>query len=254
LKQAIEYEIARQVAIVDAGGTIHQETRLFNSDTGETVGMRSKEDAHDYRYFPEPDLVPLRIGDKWREEVRATMPELPAAKRARFIEAYGLREYDAQVLTSTRAMAEYFEIVAEVSTDPKMAANWVMGDLAGLLKAANKEIADSPISARYFGELVGMIVKGELTGKMAKEVLPKIVETGNAPSVSVEREGLKQISDSGALEKIVDDVIAANPKQVEQFKAGKTTVIGFLVGQVLKASRGQANPATVNAILKSRLE
>ena len=253
LKQAIEYEIARQVAIVEGGGVIHQETRLFNSDTGETVGMRSKEEAHDYRYFPEPDLVPLRISDKWREEVRATMPELPAAKRARFIEAYGLREYDAQVLTSTRAMAEYYEVVAEVSTDPKMAANWVMGDLAGLLKAANKDITESPVPARYLGELVAMIVKGELTGKMAKEVLPKIAETGDAPAVIVEREGLKQISDSGALEKIVDEVIAANPKQVEQFKAGKTAVIGFLVGQVMKASRGQANPATVNEILKSRL-
>jgi aspartyl-tRNA(Asn)/glutamyl-tRNA(Gln) amidotransferase subunit B len=254
LKQAIEYEIARQVAIVEGGGVIHQETRLFNSDTSETVGMRSKEDAHDYRYFPEPDLVPLRISDKWRGEVRATMPELPAAKRARFIEAYGLREYDAQVLTSTRAMAEYFEVVAEVSTDPKMAANWVMGDLAGLLKGADKDIAESPIPARYLGELVGMIVKGELTGKMAKEVLPKIAESGDAPAVIVEREGLKQISDSGALEKMVDEVIAANPKQVEQFKSGKTTVIGFLVGQVMKASRGQANPATVNEILKSRLE
>src|SRR5580658_3443830 len=254
LKQAIEYEIARQVAIIEGGGTIHQETRLFNSDSGETIGMRSKEDAHDYRYFPEPDLVPLRIGDQWLSDVRSAMPELPAAKRARFIEVYGLREYDAEVLTSTRAMAEYYEIVAEVSRDPKVAANWVMGDLAGLLKAANKEITESPIPARYLGELVGMIVKGELTGKMAKEVLPKIVESGDAPSVIVEREGMKQISDSGALEKIVDEVIAANPKQVEQFKSGKTTVIGFLVGQVMKASRGQANPATVNEILKSRLE
>jgi aspartyl-tRNA(Asn)/glutamyl-tRNA(Gln) amidotransferase subunit B len=254
LKQAIEHEIARQVAIVERGGIIHQETRLFNSDTGETVGMRSKEDAHDYRYFPEPDLVPLRIGDKWREEVRASMPELPAAKRRRFMEIYGLREYDAQVLTSTRAMAEYYEVVAEVSKDPKMAANWVMGDLAGLLKELNKDISESPVPARYLGELIGMIVKGELTGKMAKEVLSKIVESGDAPSVIVEREGLKQISDSGALEKIVDEVIAANPKQVEQFRSGKTTVIGFLVGQVMKASRGQANPATVNEILKSRLE
>src|SRR5580658_2523081 len=254
LKRAIDYEIARQVGIIESGGVIHQETRLFNSDSGETVGMRSKEDAHDYRYFPEPDLVPLRIGDKWREEVRATMPELPAAKRARFIEVYGLREYDAQVLTSTRAMAEYYEVVAEVSKDPKMAANWVMGDLAGLLKELNKEIAESPVPARYLGELVGMIVKGELTGKMAKEVLPKMVESGDSPAVIVEREGLKQISDSGALEKIVDEVIAANPKQVEQFKSGKTTVIGFLVGQVMKASRGQANPAAVNEILKSRLE
>ncbi len=253
LKQAIDYEIARQVGIIESGGTIHQETRLFNSDTGETSGMRSKEDAHDYRYFPEPDLVPLQVSDKWLGDVRATMPELPAARRARFIEAYGLREYDAQVLTSTRAMAEYFEIVAEVSTDPKMAANWVMGDLAGLLKAADKDITESPISARYLGELVGMIVKGELTGKMAKDVLPKIVESGDAPSVIVEREGLKQISDTGALEKIIDDVIAASPKQVEQYRSGKTTVIGFLVGQVMKASRGQANPATVNEMLKVKL-
>ena len=253
LRQAIDYEIARQVGIVESGGTIHQETRLFDSDTGETHGMRSKEDAHDYRYFPEPDLVPLRIGEKWRADVRASMPELPAAKRARFVEAYGLREYDAQVLTATRAMAEYFEIVAEVSKDPKVTANWVMGDLAGLLKAANRDITESPVPARYLGELVAMIVKGELTGKMAKEVLPKIAETGDAPAVIVEREGLKQISDTSALEKIVDEVIAGNPKQVEQYRSGKTTVAGFLVGQVMKASRGQANPATVNDILKTKL-
>jgi aspartyl-tRNA(Asn)/glutamyl-tRNA(Gln) amidotransferase subunit B len=254
LKQAVEYEVARQVAIVESGGAVYQETRLFNSDTGETSGMRSKEDAHDYRYFPEPDLVPLRISDKWLEEVRASMPELPAAKRARFIDSYGLREYDAQVLTATRAMSEYYEVVAEVSTDPKMAANWVMGDLAGLLKAADKDIAESPIAARDLGELVGMIVKGELTGKLAKGVLPKMAETGESASVIVEREGLKQISDTGALEKIVDEVIAASPKQVEQYRAGKTTVIGYLVGQVMKASRGQANPATVNEILKARLD
>jgi aspartyl-tRNA(Asn)/glutamyl-tRNA(Gln) amidotransferase subunit B len=253
LKQAIDYEIARQVGVLESGGTIHQETRLFDADTGETHGMRSKEDAHDYRYFPEPDLVPLRIGEKWRAEVRASMPELPAAKRARFVEAYGLREYDAQVLTATRAIAEYFEIVAEVSKDPKMAANWVMGDLAGLLKAGNRDITESPVPARYLGELVAMIVKGELTGKMAKEVLPKIAETGDAPAVIVEREGLKQISDTSALEKIVDEVIAANPRQVEQYRSGKPSVIGFLVGQVMKASRGQANPATVNDILKTKL-
>jgi aspartyl-tRNA(Asn)/glutamyl-tRNA(Gln) amidotransferase subunit B len=253
LKQAIDYEIARQVGVIESGGAIHQETRLFDADTGETHAMRSKEDAHDYRYFPEPDLAPLRISDKWREEVRASMPELPVARRARFVESYGLREYDAQVLTATRAIAEYFEIVAEVSKDPKMAANWVMGDLAGLLKTVDREIGESPVPARYLGELVAMIVKGELTGKMAKEVLSKIAQTGEAPAVIVEREGLKQISDTGALEKIVDEVIAANPKQVEQYKSGKTTVVGFLVGQVMKASRGQANPATVNDILKTKL-
>jgi aspartyl-tRNA(Asn)/glutamyl-tRNA(Gln) amidotransferase subunit B len=245
LKQAIEYEIARQVGIIETGGVIHQETRLFNSDSGETASMRSKEDAHDYRYFPEPDLVPLRVSEKWLSEVRLTMPELPAAKRARFIEVYGLREYDAEVLVSTRAMAEYFEIVAEVSQDPKMAANWVIGE--------GKEITESTLPARHLGELVGMIVKGELSGKLAKEVLPKMIESGEPPSVIVEREGLKQISDSGALEKIVDDVLGANPKQVEQFKGGKTTVIGFLVGQVMRASRGQANPAAVNELLKSKL-
>ncbi|HWF10801.1 MAG TPA: Asp-tRNA(Asn)/Glu-tRNA(Gln) amidotransferase subunit GatB [Bryobacteraceae bacterium] len=253
LKQAVEYEIARQVAILEGGGTIHQETRLFDSDTGETHGMRSKEDAHDYRYFPEPDLVPLRVGDKWREEIRASMPELPAAKRARFIASFGLRDYDARVLTATRAMSEYYEIVAATSGDPKTAANWVMGDLAGLLKAASKDIAESPVPAAQLGELVGMIVKGELSGKLAKEVLGKMFESGDAPGVIVEREGLRQISDTGALEKIVDEIIAANPKQVEQFRSGKATVMGFFVGQVMKASRGQANPATVNEILKSRL-
>jgi aspartyl-tRNA(Asn)/glutamyl-tRNA(Gln) amidotransferase subunit B len=253
LKQAVEYEIARQVAILENGGRIHQETRLFDSDTGETHGMRSKEDAHDYRYFPEPDLVPLRVSDRWMAEVKSTMPELPTAKRARFVGSYRLREYDAEVLTSTRAIAEYYEEVAEISTDPKIAANWVMGDLAGMLKAAEREIADSPISARHLGELVGLIVRGELTGKLAKDVLPKMFESGEAPSVIVEREGLKTISDSGALEKIIDGVIAANPKQVEQYKSGKTTVIGFLVGAVMKASRGQANPGAVNELLKSKL-
>jgi aspartyl-tRNA(Asn)/glutamyl-tRNA(Gln) amidotransferase subunit B len=253
LKQAVEYEIARQVAIVEGGGTVHQETRLFDSDTGETHGMRSKEDAHDYRYFPEPDLAPLGVSDKWREEIRASMPELPAAKRTRFIASFGLREYDAQVLTATRAMSEYYEIVAATSGDPKTAANWVMGDLAGLLKAANRDIAESPVPPANLGDLVAMIVKGELTGKLAKDVLAKMFESGEAPGVIVQREGIRQISDTGALEKIVDEIIAASPKQVEQFRSGKATVIGFFVGQVMKASRGQANPATVNEILKSKL-
>ncbi len=251
LKQAVDYEIARQVAIVEAGGKIHQETRLFNSVTGETVGMRSKEEAHDYRYFPEPDLAPLRISDAWREEMRAKLPELPAEKRARFIEAYGLRESDAQVLTSTRPLSDYFEKVAETSGDPKTAANWVMGDLLGSLKGA--DIETSPVSAAQLGELVAMVKKGEISGKLAKEIFPKMVATGEGAAAIMDREGLRQISDSSALEKIVDEVLAASPKQVEQYRSGKTAVIGYLVGQVMKASRGQANPNTVTDILKGKL-
>jgi aspartyl-tRNA(Asn)/glutamyl-tRNA(Gln) amidotransferase subunit B len=252
-KMAMDHEIARQVAVLESGGKIHQETRLYNVETGETAGMRSKEQAHDYRYFPEPDLVPLRISEKWLNAVKADMPELPGQKRQRFIDGYGLREYDAQVLTATRAIAEYYEEAAKVSGDPKTAANWVMGDLNGALNAAGKDIAESPISAQSMGELVALINKGELSGKLAKEIFPKMFESGEAPGVIMDREGLRQNSDTGALEKIVDDVLAANPKQVEQYRSGKTTVAGFLVGQVMKASRGQANPGIVNEILKKKL-
>jgi aspartyl-tRNA(Asn)/glutamyl-tRNA(Gln) amidotransferase subunit B len=253
LKQALEYEIARQVAVIDGGGRVVQETRLYNSDLGETFSMRSKEDAHDYRYFPEPDLTPLLIGEAWLGEVRASMPELPARKRARFVADFGLREYDAEVLTQTRAVAEYFETAATVSGDPKSAANWVMGDLMGLLKAEGKEIAESPVSAQNLGELLKLVAQGELSRKLAKEVFPRMFSTGATAAAIVEKEGLKQISDTGAVEKIVDDVIAANPKQVEQYRGGKSTVMNFLVGQVMKATRGQAGVAAVTDLLKRKL-
>ncbi|HEY3741619.1 MAG TPA: Asp-tRNA(Asn)/Glu-tRNA(Gln) amidotransferase subunit GatB [Bryobacteraceae bacterium] len=253
LKMAIDYEVARQVATVEGGGRIIQETRLFNTATGETVSMRSKEEAHDYRYFPEPDLVPLRLSEAWRERVRGAMPELPAVKRARFLQDFGLREYDAQVLTSTRELGQYFEETAKVAGDGRAAANWVMGDLAGALKEAGKSIADSPISSSALGELIKLVLSGELSGKLAKEIFPKMFATGDSARAIMHREGLKQISDSGALEKIIDDVLAANPKQVEQYKGGKTTVAGFLVGQVMKMSKGQANPAAVNELLKKKL-
>jgi len=253
LKLAVDQEIERQVALIESGGRVMQETRLFNPNTGETVGMRSKEHAHDYRYFPEPDLVPLRVSEAWRERVRAAMPELPAARRARFIESYGLREYDAQVLTSTREMSDYFEKVAATSGDARAAANWVMGDLAAQLKAENKEIADSPLSAENLGRLVALIGQGKISGKMAKEIFEKIFASNEAPEAVIEREGLSQISDEGALVKIIDEVIASNPKQLEQYRSGKTTVMGFFVGQVMKASRGQADPAAVNRLLKEKL-
>jgi aspartyl-tRNA(Asn)/glutamyl-tRNA(Gln) amidotransferase subunit B len=253
LKQALDYEIARQVARIESGGRVLQETRLYDPDLGETFSMRSKEDAHDYRYFPEPDLVPLEIGEEWLAEARASLPELPARKRARFIESLGLREYDAEVLTQTRAAAEYFETAAEVSGDPKIAANWVMGDLMGLLKAEGRDIADSPVSARHLGELVKLIGSGELSGKMAKQIFPKMFASGDSPQAIVEREGLKQIRDTGALEKIIAEVIAANPKQVEQYKGGKTAVMNFLVGQAMKATRGQANVAAVTELFKQTL-
>jgi aspartyl-tRNA(Asn)/glutamyl-tRNA(Gln) amidotransferase subunit B len=254
LKQAIEFEVARQVGILESGGTVVQETRLYDPERDETFGMRSKEEAHDYRYFPEPDLVPLRITDEWLGGLKARMPELPADKRARFVDELGLREYDAQVLTSSRSLADYFERAAAVSGDPKATANWVTGDLAGALKALGKEIDESPVSAPSLGELVGLVSKGQLTGKLAKDVLAKMLESGESPSAIVAREGLQAISDTGALEKIVDDAIAANPKQVEQYKSGKTTLVQFFIGQVMKATRGQADPAAAAEIVKRRLE
>jgi aspartyl-tRNA(Asn)/glutamyl-tRNA(Gln) amidotransferase subunit B len=253
LKQALDYEIARQVALIEGGGRVVQETRLYDPDLGETAAMRSKEEAHDYRYFPEPDLVPLRIGEQWLASIQATMPELPARKRARFLQEYGLSEYDAGVLTASRATAEYFETVARVSGNPKMAANWVMGDLMAMLKAEGKEVAESPVSAEHLGELVKLIAGSQLSGKLAKEIFPKMFSSGEGPAAIMEREGLKQISDSGALEKVIAEVIAANPKQVEQYRGGKTTVINFLVGQAMKATRGQANVALVTELFKQKL-
>jgi aspartyl-tRNA(Asn)/glutamyl-tRNA(Gln) amidotransferase subunit B len=253
LKQALDFEIARQVALLESGERVVQETRLYDPDQGETFSMRSKEDAHDYRYFPEPDLLPLCISAEIIEEARASMPELPARKRARFLSEYGLREYDAEVLTQSRAASEFYETVARVSGDPKMAANWVMGDLMGALKAESRDIEDSPVSATHLGELVRLIASGSLSGKLAKEIFPKMLATGDAPGAIVEREGLRQISDSGALTQVIDEVIAANPKQVEQYKGGKTTVINFLVGQAMKATRGQANVAAVTDLFKQRL-
>jgi aspartyl-tRNA(Asn)/glutamyl-tRNA(Gln) amidotransferase subunit B len=253
LKMALDHEIERQVGIIEGGGRIMQETRLFNPDTGETVGMRSKEHAHDYRYFPEPDLVPLRVSDALLGRIRESMPELPEARRARFIADYSLREYDADVLTLSRESGDYFEEAAKVSGDARATANWVMGDLTGLLKADGKEITESPVSAENLGKLVGLIAQNKINIKLAKEILPKMFASGDSPEAIMKRDGLEQISDEGALAKVIDEVIAANPKQLEQYRGGKTTVLAFFVGQVMKATRGQADPAAVNKLLKEKL-
>ncbi len=253
LRQAVEHEILRQVALLEAGGRVKQETRLYNPDLDETFPMRSKEDAHDYRYFPEPDLVPLTISAEWLNRVKEAMPETPASRRKRFTSEFGLREYDAAVLTQERALADYFEEAAAVSGDPKAAANWVMGDLQALLKAEGRTIEDPPVQARMLGELVSLVSKGELTGKLAKEVLSKMAATGASARAIVEKEGLKAISDTGELEKIVDEIIAGNPKQVEQYRGGKTAVLQFFVGQVMKVTRGQADPAAAKQTVERKL-
>ncbi len=254
LKLAIDYEIARQIEVIEGGGRVVQESRLYNAETGETASMRSKEAAHDYRYFPEPDLLPLRISQAWIGEIRATMPELPPAKRERFLRDYGLREYDTQVLTQTRELSEFYERVVKASGgEGKLAVNWVTGDLAGALKADGKDIDGSPIGAEKLGELVKLIASGEISGKLGKDIFVRMWTSGDTASAIMDREGLRQISDSSALDKIIDEVIAANPKQVEQYRSGKTAVAGFLVGQAMKASRGQANPQMVQDLLKAKL-
>lgn len=250
-KMAVDYEILRQVAVLESGGKIEQETRQYNVATGETVGMRSKEHAHDYRYFPEPDLAPLRISDEWLARVRDAMPELPADKRRRFIESYGLREYDVQVLTATRGVSDYFEKAAAVAGDARTTANWVIGDLMGALQGA--DVSTSPVAAAELGELVRLIANGEISGKMAKEIFTKMFAGGESAQSIIDRDGLRQISDTDSLAKIVDEVIGKSAKQVEQYKSGKTGVLGYLVGQVMKATQGQANPAVVNDLLKAKL-
>jgi aspartyl-tRNA(Asn)/glutamyl-tRNA(Gln) amidotransferase subunit B len=253
LKQALEYEIDRQTATLEDGGTLTQETRLWNTDEQRTLGMRTKEFAHDYRYFPEPDLMPLIVSEEWEERVRAELPELPEARRERFRAQYGLREYDAGVLTASRPLADYYEEVAGVCGDPRAAANWVQGDLLGALNAAGKDITESTVSAQHLGELVRLIGEGAISGKIAKSVFEKMLAGGQAPQEIIAAEGLAQISDASALEKVVAEVIAASPKQVEQYRAGKQEVLRYFVGQIMKATRGQANPALVNQLLKKHL-
>ncbi len=271
VEKAIEYEIERQIELIEGGGTVVQETRLYDSDKDQTRSMRSKEEAMDYRYFPDPDLPPLVLDDAFIGDVRKTLPELPDAKRARFMSQYGLNKYDAGVLTATREMAAYYEaVVRESGADPttagtpeveqrreqlpKIAANWIAVELSGFLNRDNKDIVQSPVTTTMMAGLLKRLADNTISGKIAKDVLEAMwAGEGNADAV-IEKKGLKQITDSDTIEKAIDEVIAKNPKQFEQYRAGKETLFGFFVGQVMKATQGKANPAQVNELLKQKLK
>jgi aspartyl-tRNA(Asn)/glutamyl-tRNA(Gln) amidotransferase subunit B len=254
VEKAIEFEVERQIELLEGGGKVIQETRLYDSVKNETRSMRGKEEAHDYRYFPDPDLLPLVIEASFIEETRKTLPELPDAKAERFKQQYKLSAYDASVLTATRAMADYYEqVVRESGADPKIAANWVAVELSGLLNSENKEISASPVTAALMAGLLKRLADNTISGKIAKDVLAAMwAGEGDADAV-IAKKGLKQITDSGAIEKAVDEVIANNPKQLEQYRAGKEALFGFFVGAVMKATQGKANPAQVNELLKKKL-
>ncbi|MDD3528942.1 MAG: Asp-tRNA(Asn)/Glu-tRNA(Gln) amidotransferase subunit GatB [Gallionellaceae bacterium] len=255
LEQAIDYEVRWQIAQIEDGHKIQQATVLFDADTGETRMMRTKEDAHDYRYFPDPDLLPVKLEEDWIEQVKAAMPELPQAKQARYTGEFGLSAYDAATLTASRAMADYFEAVAAAlaKADAKLAANWVMGELSAALNKAELDIAMSPIPAERLARLLGRIQDGTLSGKLARQVFDIMWTEGGEPDVIIEAKGLRQMSDNGEIERIIDEVLAANPKSVEEFRAGKEKAFNALVGQVMKATKGKANPAQVNELLRARL-
>ena len=251
IQQAIEYEARRQIAIVEAGGKVVQETRLYDPDKGETRSMRSKEEAHDYRYFPDPDLLPLEIEQAWVDDIAASLPELPDAKKARFVLQMGLSEYDASVLTAEVQNADYFEAVAE-GRDGKMAANWVINELFGRLKKDDRDIADSPVSPQQLGGIIDLIAKGDISGKIAKDLFEIVYTEGGDPAQIVEARGMKQVTDTGAIEAAVDAIIAANPAQVEKAQQNPK-LAGWFVGQVMKATGGKANPAAVNQIVSQKL-
>ncbi len=250
--RAIEFEAKRQVEILETGGNIAQETRLFDANTGETRTMRSKEDAHDYRYFPDPDLLPLVLEQSFVDSIRKTLPELPDGKKKRYIENFGLSPYDASVLVADQASAEFFERVAN-DNDPKLAANWITAELFGRLNKSGKDITESPVTAEKMAGLLALITDNTISGKIAKDVLDIMMETGKDAAAIVEEKGMKQVTDTGAIEKVIDEIIAANADKVAEYRSGKDKMFGFFVGQVMKAMQGKGNPAIVNDILKQKL-
>jgi aspartyl-tRNA(Asn)/glutamyl-tRNA(Gln) amidotransferase subunit B len=253
VKDAIEYEIKRQTKVLNEGGTITQETRLWNLDRGETAVMRTKEEAHDYRYFPDPDLVPLKLEQEWIDAFQGSLPELPAARARRFVDDYGLPEYDAGVLTAAKDVADYFEASVKLFPQPKTVSNWVMGELTRELNNTGTAVAASPVSPERLAGLLQLVEKGTVSLKVARDIFPELYASGKAPEQIVQDKGLTQVSDEAALVGMIDQVLANNSTQVEQFKQGKVQVLGFLVGQVMKASGGKANPGKVNELLKTKL-
>lgn len=254
VQRGLEYEQLRQAEILDAGGEVVQETRRYDDAVGKSFSMRGKEEAHDYRYFPDPDLVRLHISEEWKESVRASIPELPDARKARYTSEYGLPSYDAEVITSSKKLADFFEDSLNYTKDAKAVANWIMGDLLGYLNTNGLELADVKITGQGLGEMIGLLEKGTISGKIAKTVFKEMLESGKLPQQIVEEQGLVQISDEGAILAIVDSVIDKNPQSVEDFRAGKEKAIGFLVGQIMKETKGKANPALVNKLLLERLK
>jgi aspartyl-tRNA(Asn)/glutamyl-tRNA(Gln) amidotransferase subunit B len=253
VKDAIEYEIKRHTKVLGEGGKIQQETRLWNLDRGETAVMRSKEEAHDYRYFPDPDLVPLKLEREWIEGFQGGLPELPAIRARRFVGQYGLPEYDASVLTASKDIADYFEAAIQLFNQPKTVSNWVMGELTRELKNSGTAVGDSPVSPQRLVKLLEMVEKGTISLKVARDIFSEFYRSEQSPEQLVQEKGLTQVSDEQALAKIIDDVMANNPTQVAQFKEGKQQVLGFLVGQAMKASGGKANPGKMNELLKRKL-
>jgi aspartyl-tRNA(Asn)/glutamyl-tRNA(Gln) amidotransferase subunit B len=254
VENALTYEIERQKACIEDGREIVQETRLWDEDKGVTVSMRGKEEAHDYRYFPDPDLLPLVIDEAWIEGVRKALPELPDEKQARFVETYGIPLYDAEVLTSSRALADYFEACVQAFPEAKTVSNWVMGSVLATLKAENKTIDEFPVPPERLAELLRLIESGVISGKIAKTVFDDMVSTGKAPEAIVQEKGLVQVTDTDAITAVVSQVLDEHPQEVEDYKAGKRKLLGFFVGQVMKKTRGKANPKIVNEILKEKLE
>jgi aspartyl-tRNA(Asn)/glutamyl-tRNA(Gln) amidotransferase subunit B len=253
IQRALEYEIKRQRYVLENGGSVAQETRLWDDAQGVTNPMRGKEEAHDYRYFPDPDLVSLTVDELWLEEIKRSLPELPLKKRERFVRDYQIPAYDAGVLTSSRALADYFEAVAKLSGKPKAASNWVMVDILKFLNDDKREIKDCPILPESLAQLITLIDAGAISGKMAKDVIVEMYETGKSPKAIIEEKGMVQIADEETLKKVISSVIGANPQQLSQFLAGKDKLFGYFVGQVMKATQGKANPQLVNELLKKML-